>query len=67
MIQFAELFQDERILVSLVQELTWTHFIALLPLKDPLAREFYAEMCQVERRPNKRTVTIYREWSGLRR
>ncbi len=49
MARFAELFQDERILVSLVQELTWTHFIALLPLKDQLAREFYAEMCRVER------------------
>lgn len=47
--RFAELFPDERILVSLIQELTWTHFIALLPLKDPLAREFYAEMCRVER------------------
>jgi len=48
MARFAELFPDERILVSLIQELTWTHFIALLPLKDPLAREFYAEMCRVE-------------------
>ena len=49
MARFAELFPDERILVSLIQELTWTHFIALLPLKDSLAREFYAEMCRVER------------------
>lgn len=49
MVRFAEFFPDERILVSLIQELTWTHFIALLPLKDPLAREFYAEMCRVER------------------
>ncbi len=49
MARFAELFSDEQILVSLIQELTWTHFIALLPLKDPLAREFYAEMCRVER------------------
>lgn len=49
MARFAELFPDERILVSLIQELTWTHFIALLPLKDQLAREFYAEMCRVER------------------
>ena len=49
MARFAELFPDERILVSLIQELTWTHFIALLPLKDPLAREFYAEMCRAER------------------
>lgn len=49
MVRFAELFSDEKILVSLIQELTWTHFIALLPLKDPLAREFYAEMCRMER------------------
>ena len=49
MIQFAEVFPDEGIVVSLIRELTWTHFIALLPLKDPLAREFYAEMCRVER------------------
>lgn len=49
MVRFAEQFPDERILVSLIQELTWTHFLALLPLKDPLAREFYAEMCRVER------------------
>lgn len=49
MIQFAEVFPDERILVSLIRQLTWTHFIALIPLKDPLQREFYAEMCRVER------------------
>ena len=49
MARFAEQFPNEGILVSLIQELTWTHFIALLPLKDPLAREFYAEMCRVER------------------
>jgi len=49
MIQFAEVFPDEAIVVSLIRELTWTHFLALLPLKNPLAREFYAEMCRVER------------------
>ncbi len=49
MARFAEQFPEERILVSLIQELTWTHFLALLPLKDALAREFYAEMCRVER------------------
>ncbi|CBJ38790.1 putative ribosome biogenesis protein NEP1-like [Ralstonia solanacearum CMR15] len=49
MVRFAELFPDGQILVSLIQELTWTHFLAILPLKDPLAREFYAEMCRVER------------------
>ena len=29
--------------------MSWTHFIALIPLKEPLQREFYAEMCRVER------------------
>lgn len=49
MVRFAELFPDERIVVSLVQALSWTHILALLPIKDGLAREFYAEMCRVER------------------
>ena len=49
MARFAEMFPDERILASLIQELSWTHFLLLLPLKQPLAREYYAEMCRVER------------------
>ncbi len=28
--------------------MSWTHFIALIPLKDPLQREFYAEICRTE-------------------
>lgn len=49
MVRFAEWIVDERILVTLSQELSWSHFVALLPIKDPLARDFYAEMCRVER------------------
>jgi predicted nuclease of restriction endonuclease-like (RecB) superfamily len=49
MIQFAEVFPDQRIVVSLIRHLTWTHFIALIPIKDVLAREFYAQMCRIER------------------
>ncbi|MBN8441070.1 MAG: DUF1016 family protein [Thauera sp.] len=48
MIQFAETFPDEQIVVSLVRQLSWTHFIALIPLKKPLQREFYARMCVAE-------------------
>jgi len=48
MIQFAAVFPDEPIVVSLIRQLSWTHFLALLPLKDPLQREFYAQMCRVE-------------------
>jgi predicted nuclease of restriction endonuclease-like (RecB) superfamily len=47
MIQFAEVFPEE-IVVSLMRQLSWTHFLALIPLKEPLQREFYAEMCRVE-------------------
>ena len=49
MVQFAEVFPDEKIVVSLIRQLTWTHFIALIPLKDQLQRDFYAEMCRLER------------------
>lgn len=49
MMQFAQAFPDEQIVVSLIRQLSWTHILALLPLKQPLQREFYAEMCRVER------------------
>ncbi len=49
MVQFAEVFPDREIVVSLIRQLTWTHFIALIPLDKPMQREFYAEMCRVER------------------
>ncbi len=48
MARFAEWITDERILASLSQELGWSHFVELLPIKDPLARDFYAEMCRIE-------------------
>ena len=47
MVQFADVFPDREIVVSLIRQLTWTHFIALIPLKDTLQREFYAEMCRI--------------------
>jgi predicted nuclease of restriction endonuclease-like (RecB) superfamily len=49
MVQFAEVFPDGDIVVSLIRQLSWTHFIALIPLKQSLEREFYAQMCRVER------------------
>lgn len=49
MIQFAEAFPDEQIVAALRRQLGWTHFKAIIPLKNPLARDFYAEMCRVER------------------
>lgn len=49
MIQFAQVFPKQEIVVSLMRQLTWTHFIALIPIADPLKRNFYAELCRVER------------------
>lgn len=49
MIQFAEVFPEEKIVAALRRQLSWTHFKTLIPIEDPLKREFYAEMCRVER------------------
>ncbi|MFN9027809.1 MAG: YhcG family protein, partial [Akkermansiaceae bacterium] len=49
MIRFAEVFPDPQIVHALSAQLGWTHFRSLIPLKDPIQREFYAEMCRVER------------------
>ena len=49
MVQFAEQFPDEQIVAALLRQLGWTHFTLLLPIKDSLRREFYAQMCRMER------------------
>ena len=49
MVQFAEVFPEEQLVVSLAQTLSWSHFIEILPLKQPLERAYYAELCRVER------------------
>jgi hypothetical protein len=49
MIQFSELFPDEQIVVTLSRQLSWSHFLAILPVKNDLGRAFYAEMCRIER------------------
>ena len=48
MVQFAEAFPDEGIVVTLSRQLCWSHFSALLPLNQPLQREFHAEMSRIE-------------------
>lgn len=49
MIRFAELFPDEQIVNALRTQLSWTHFRELLSIDDRLRREFYVEMCRIER------------------
>src|SRR5262249_55186078 len=49
MIGFAEVFPDHQLVAALSKQLGWSHFVEIIPLKDELKREFYAEMCRVER------------------
>jgi predicted nuclease of restriction endonuclease-like (RecB) superfamily len=49
MIQFAQSFPDGAIVAALSRELSWSHFVELIPIDDPLKRDFYAEMCRAER------------------
>jgi hypothetical protein len=62
MLRFAGVFPEEKIVSALSRQLGWSHFVEIIPLKDELQREFYAEMCRVERwsvrtlRPAKETA-----------
>lgn len=49
MVKFAEVFPDPQIVATLSQQLSWSHFLLLLPLDKPMQRDFYAEMCRIER------------------
>lgn len=49
MIQFYEIYPNIEIVSSLMRQLSWTHFIELNQIKDPLKRDFYTKMCVSER------------------
>ena len=49
MIRLAEVFPDSQIFSTLLRHLSWSHFILIAPLKDPIKRDFYAEMCRMEK------------------
>ncbi|MDY0302084.1 MAG: PDDEXK nuclease domain-containing protein [Trichlorobacter sp.] len=48
-LRVAESFPQKEILSPLWRELSWTHIKTLAYLDDPLKRDFYAEICRVER------------------
>ena len=49
MIRFAEVYPDPKIVSALRAQLGWTHFRQIIAMDDPLKRDFYAEMCRIER------------------
>ena len=42
MVQFAQAFPQPEIVATLSRQLSWSHFVNLLPLKTEAARQFYA-------------------------
>jgi len=48
MVKFYTLFSDEKILVTLSQEFTWSHFVEFIRIDNTLKREFYITMCSNE-------------------
>ena len=44
----AETFSEEDIVSATQRQLTWTHLKSLMYIKDPLERQFYAQMCSIE-------------------
>jgi predicted nuclease of restriction endonuclease-like (RecB) superfamily len=49
MLRLAEVFADHQIVSTLSRQLAWSHFLEIIYLPDPLARDFYAQMCAQER------------------
>ena len=46
---FAQCYPDLQILQTLSAQLSWSHFVLLIGLKDSLQRDFYSELCRLER------------------
>ena len=49
MMRFAEVFPEAEIVHALRAQLSWTHLRELIAIEDPLKRQFYTEICRVER------------------
>lgn len=48
MMRFAFVFNDMQIVAPLVRQLSWSHFLYLIPIEDDIKRTFYIEMCKLE-------------------
>lgn len=49
MMQFAKVFPEQEIVTPLIQQLSWTHILALIPIEDPIKRQFYIDLCKLEK------------------
>lgn len=48
MMQFASVFRDFEIVASAMRQLSWTHFLLLIPITEDTKRDFYIEVCKIE-------------------
>jgi predicted nuclease of restriction endonuclease-like (RecB) superfamily len=48
MVKFYREFPDQQKVATLSQQLTWSHFIELIPIENELKRNFYVAMCSNE-------------------
>lgn len=56
-VQFAAVFDDKQIVSTLWRQLSWSHLKLIIYIDDPLKREFYIEMCKLE----KWSVRVFQE------
>ena len=49
MLKFAEFYKDFEIFSTLSRQLSWSHFAELLGIEEEIRRDFYTEMCCIER------------------
>jgi len=47
--QFATAFPEKEIVYTLCIQLSWSHIRLIMFMEDPLKREFYIEMCKIEK------------------
>ena len=48
-VRFAEVYPFKKIVHTLCTQLSWSHIRLIIPLEEPLKREFYIEMCKMEK------------------
>jgi predicted nuclease of restriction endonuclease-like (RecB) superfamily len=62
MVRLVEVFPEAGIVHALRSQLSWTHLRELIAIDDPLKREFYTELCRIERWS---TRTLKRKMDGM--
>jgi len=48
MIRFIKAFPNQEIVATMSQKLSWSKWVEILLLKDPLQRDFYTQLCHLE-------------------